>query len=224
MTKTCARLIPIVSLAIVTTLLTTDAHAQGNPVDSAVSHMGVGAGITFVNPSSSDGQSSQGATFVYRWHTFHSGWGPTFGFDWHSNDFNQPGFPGTPLGTLRMRALLAGLGRTERYGRFSASASLSAGYSFNDLSVSPAAAPAFANAGMTLLGATVDNSAVVKPDVSVWYDVARHIGVGVSVSYLFARPDQTLTTPTGSLVQTLKADALELSVGMTFGVWRERSQ
>jgi hypothetical protein len=223
MRHTPGRLIPIIVVLATATILPARARAQGNPVESAMTHIGVGAGIDFINPSNSDGKSSTGATIAYRWHSFHSGWGPTFGLDWHSTDFNQPvGSVDAPLGTLRMRALLAGFGHTRRLGRFSASASVSAGYSFNDFSVDSGAVPAFANAGVALLGATVDNCAVLKPSVAVWYDVAKHIGVGISAGYLVARPDRTLTTTTGSETRTLKADAFELSVGLTFGVWKKR--
>jgi hypothetical protein len=223
MTTMHARLIQIASVTIITATLTTDAHAQGNPVETAVSHMGVGAGITFTNPSSSDGQSSEGVALVYRWHTFHSGWGPTFGLDWHSNDFNQPlGSLSAPLGNLRTRALLAGFGHTQRLGKFSVSASVSGGYSFNDLSVDAGAGPAFATAGIPLLGVSVNNSAVVRPDISAWYDVGRHVGVGISAAYFVSRPDVTLTTATGSQVRELRADAFELTTGLVFGVWKKR--
>jgi hypothetical protein len=221
MTNRRARLIQIASLAIVTAILGADAHAQGISVDSAVAHVGVGAGVTFTSPSSREGKSSEGAAFAYRWHSFHSGWGPTFGLDWHSNDFNQPlGSIDAPLGTLRMRALLAGFGRTQRFGKASVSASVLGGYSFNKLSVDAGAAPAFANAGISLRDVSVKNSAVVRPDVSTWYDVAKHVGVGFSVAYLVARPEEILTTATGSQVHHLRADMFELGAGLTFGVWK----
>ena len=221
MTNTSVRLIQIVSFAITAAILTSDARAQS--VDSAVSHIGVGAGIAFYNPSSSDGKSSQGLTFAYRWHSFHSGWGPTFGLDWHSTEFNQHLGPVVaPLGSVRMRALLAGFGHTQRFGKLSASANVLGGYSFNNLSVDGSAGPAFARAGISLLDADVNNSAVVKPVVSAWYDVASHVGVGIGAAYLVARPEETVRTPTGSHTRHLRADAVELTAGLTFGVWKER--
>ena len=208
---------------MIATTLATDAHAQGNPVDSAVAHVGVGAGITFVDPSSNEASRSQGAAFVYRWHSFHSHWGPTFALDWHSTDFTFPLASGSaPLGTLRMRALLAGFGRSQRFGRFSTSASVSGGYSFNDLSVSAGAGPAFASAGTPLLGVNVDNSAVVRPDVAVWYDLTKHVGVGVSAAYMFSRPQATITTVAGDQVHNLRANAFEVTTGLIFGLWKNR--
>ena len=222
MTKGRLQLIRVIALLFTTTILATAEHANDDPVDTAVAHMGVGAGLTFIEPSSRDGQSSRGVTFVYRWHSFHSSWGPTFGFDWRSTDFNRAlGSADAPFGTLRTRALLAGFGHTQHAGRFSTSVTVSGGYSFNHLSVGAAAAPAFATAGITLLGASVDNSAVVKPEVSAWYDIAKHVGIGISAAYLVTRPHETLTTATGAEVQHLRADAVELTAGLTFGVWRK---
>jgi hypothetical protein len=222
MMNTSAKLVQVLCLLIGTMLLSTDSHAQ-DPVDSAVSHVGLGAAITFYNPSSSDGKSSEGISLAYRWHTFHSGWGPTFGIDWHTTDFNQPlGSVDAPLGSLRMRALLAGFGHTRRMGRFSASASMSGGYSFNDFSVDAGAGPAFASTGISLRGVQVNNSWVAMPQVAVWYDVFKHVGVGISAAYFVTRPQEVMATAGGSEVGHLNANALELSAGLTFGVWKEK--
>ena len=210
-------------MSLCAALLAADAHAQGAPVDTVVSHMGVGVGVNFYRPSSSDGNSSEGITFVYRWHSFHSGWGPTFGLDWRTTDFNQSlGSVEAPLGSLRTRALLAGYGHTRRLGRFSASASVSGGYSFNHLSLDDRAGPAFASNGISLIGVQVNNSAVVKPEASVWYDVAKHVGVGMSVSYLVSRPEEIVTTATGEDARHLRTDTFAVTAGLTFGVWKKQ--
>jgi hypothetical protein len=220
-TRTRDRLVQIICFSIIPMILATDAYAQGNPMEAAVTHAGIGVGTTFTSPS--DGDSSEGVAVVFRWHRFRSGWGPTFAFDWHSNDFNQTlGSGVAPLGSLNMRVLLAGFGYTRRVGRFSASASAKGGYSFNDFSVDSNARPAFANAGNPLLGVSVDNGWAVKPDVAVWYDFGRHVGVGVTAGYLFSRPDRTLRTATGTVEQEMRADAFELTTGLVFGVWKKR--
>jgi hypothetical protein len=220
----CSRLIGVLALSVIMTVLTTDVYADGdNPLDNAVAHVGVGGGISFINPRSSEGDRSTGATFIYQWHSFHSHWGPTFALDWHSTDFNQPlGSGSAPLGTLRMRALLAGVGGTRRFGKLSTSANIVAGYSFNDFTEANDAAPSFANAGISLVNVSVENCVVVRPSVAAWYDVASHVGVGVGVGYIVARPDKTLTTATGSQVQELRADALEVTAGVIFGLWKKR--
>ena len=85
-----------------------------------------------------------------------------------------------------------------------------------------AAGPTFAQTGVSLVRAHVDNSWVLKPNVAVWYDVLKHVGVGVGAAYLVARPEETITTASGSQSQHLKTDAFELTAGVTFGVWKNK--
>jgi hypothetical protein len=224
MVKKSARLLQMLSLCFAATVFPTDARAQGDLVDSAVAHVGIGGGINFYEPRSSEANSSQGLAIAYRWHSFHSGWGPTFGIDFHSTDFHQEiGSIDAPLGSLRMRALLAGFGHTKRLGRFTTSASVSGGYSFNSLTVDSGVASAFSRTGVSLVNVGMSDSFVAKPDVAIWYDVFRHVGVGVSAGYLFTRPDETIATASGSTVRHLNADTWELTTGVVFGVWKKKT-
>jgi hypothetical protein len=214
-------LIHIVCLSLSSLLFAPNAHAQN--IDDAVNHVGLGVGMTFYNPTDNDAQTSQGIAVAYRWHSFHSGWGPTVGLDWHSTNFNQTlGDLNAPLGSLRMRAVLGGFGHTRRIKRFAASANVSAGYSFNGFTVSNDAFPRFATAGVSLVTADVDNSWVVRPGVTAWYDVHKHVGVGVGAAYMVNRPNATITTASGTVEQRLKADAVELTAGVTFGLWKNK--
>jgi len=216
------RLIHIGCLFFLSILLGVNAHAQGT-IDNVVAHAGIGGGITFYNPTNKDGQTSTGFALAYRWHRFHSGWGPTFGLDWHSTDFDQTlGGLNARLGSLRMRALLAGFGYTGQAGRWAVSANATGLYSFNDFTIADGARPAFASVGVPLVSADVDNSWVVRPNAAVWYDIFKHVGVGVSGGYLVARPNQTITTAIGTQERHLKADALVLAAGVTVGVWKEK--
>src|SRR5262245_17198973 len=222
MTKIPARLIQVLCFSIGAAALATNARAQID-VDSAVNHVGVGVGMNLYRPNSDRGRSSEGIAIVYRWHSFRSGWGPTFGLDWHTTDFEEPSLPGDPLlGSLRMRALLAGLGHTKRLPhRFMTSASLTGGYSFNSLSLDNGIFPAFARTGVSLVNVRVNDSPVLKPEVSLWYDVFKHVAVGVSGAYLLNRLDETVTTAAGSDVRHINADTWEVTVGVAFGVWKK---
>jgi hypothetical protein len=223
MTHASARLIKILCFSISLTGLATQALAQGDLVDSAVAHVGVGAGINFYRPTDNDGQPSEGIAIAYRWHSFHSGWGPTFGLDWHNTEFHQAlGSVEAPLGELRMRALLVGYGHTKRIKRFTASANVSGGYSFNHLTVDSGVGPAFISTGVSVLGVSVHDSAIVKPEIAAWYDVGKHVGVGVAAAYLVTRPEEVMTTATGPQSRRLRADTFELTVGLTFGVWKKK--
>jgi hypothetical protein len=50
----------------------------------------------------------------------------------------------------------------------------------------------------------------------------RDDDVAISVAYLVARPEAILTTAAGPATRHLHADALELTAGITFGVWKKR--
>ena len=53
--------------------------------------------------------------------------------------------------------------------------------------------------------------------------VRRREGIRIDrAAYVVARPDKNITTRTGLEVEHLRADAFELSVGLTFGVWKNR--
>src|SRR4029077_20496820 len=99
---------------------------------------------------------------------------------------------------------------------------VSGGYSFNHLTVDNNMVPAFRNAGVSLVGVRVNDSAIGKPDIAIWYDVYKHVGVGVSASYLFIRPQEITTTITGSEVRNLRADTFVLTVGVVFGLWKQQ--
>jgi hypothetical protein len=224
-----ARLIQALGLSIGMVIFASGARAQtpNDTLDYAVAHVGVGAGINFYQPRSSEADSSQGFVFAYRWHAFHSGWGPTFGLDWHTTDFHQVVGPSdVPLGSIRMRALYGGFGYTKRLGRFTASGNVFGGYAFNSLTVDSGFGPALAaRTGVSLVNVSVNDSGVVKPEVAVWYDVFRHVGVGVSAGYLYTRPEEALTTGNNVLqVRQLNADTWELAVGVTVGVWKKKQQ
>jgi len=226
MTTKSARLIQVCLLSIGSFGIATTAHAQDDLLESAVAHVGVGAGINFYRPSSDDADSSQGIVIMYRWHAFHSGWGPTFGLDWHSTVFHQPvgNVVDVPMGSLRMRALLAGFGYRHRIHRFNAAANLSAGYSFNHLTVDSGMGPAFARTGVSLLDVHVNDSLLIKPDVGLWYDLFKHVGIGVSAAYLFNKPDEVIRTTAGSGTRQLNANTFALAAGLTFGVWKKNEQ
>jgi hypothetical protein len=222
-TKRSVRLILVCLVSIGLLAIATRAHAKDGLIASAVAHVGVGAGVNFYKPTSKDADSSHGIAFVYRWNALHSGWGPTFGLDWHSTDFHQPvgDVVDVPVGSLRMRALLAGFGYKHRIHRFTALANASAGYSFNHLTVDGGMAPAFARTGVSLNDVHVNNSAIIKPSVAVWYDLFKHVGIGVSASYLFNQPDEVITTTAGSRTRQLNANTFALATGVTFGVWKK---
>ena len=82
--------------------------------------------------------------------------------DWHRTVFHQSvgDVVDVPMGSLRMRALLAGFGYRHRIHRFTALANASAGYSFNHLTDDSGLGPAFARTGVSLIDVHVNDSAM----------------------------------------------------------------
>ena len=217
------RLVHIVCFLIAGTLLAANAHAQG-PVDDAIAHVGIGVGVSHYDPTNSDGQTSQGLAVAYRWHSFHSGWGPSVGLDWHSTNLDQTlGGVDATLGSFQMRGPPGRLRsytspRTIfRFGEYEWRLRLQQ-FHGRQRRLADVRRNWSRPAGCTRRS----NSWVLKPNVAVWYDVLRHVGVGVGAAYLVARPSESITTVSGIQKQHLKTDAFELTAGVTFGMWKKK--
>ncbi|HEX7795376.1 MAG TPA: hypothetical protein VF456_13535 [Vicinamibacterales bacterium] len=212
------RLIHIACISLAATFVTADAVAQDE--DPVIS---IGGGLNFYHPTNDNGHPSMGFEVVYPWHGFETRWGPTFCFDSHATDFDHTlGGLNAPLGSLSMQVLVVGYGYKRYFGQVSAEANMSGGYSFNNFSVASDAGSRFATAGVSLVGVDVDNGWVLRPDVSVSYDVLRLVAVGVSAAYLVARPHETITTFAGNQRRRLNADQFELSAEVTVGVGKTK--
>ena len=84
--------------------------------------------------------------------------------------------------------------------------------------------PAFARTGVSLLDVHVNDSLLIKPDVGLWYDLFKHVGIGVSAAYLFNKPDEVIRTTAGSATRQMNANTFALAAGLTFGVWKKNEQ
>ena len=196
------------------------AHAQ------SASHLGIGLDVDFYRPTHGElFQRSTGVGLLYRWHTFHSHWGPTFGFDWESAHFDQPvGAATVPFGSLRKQTFLVGLGYTLHLGPLVSSSNLTGGYELHRLRLDGGAVNAYGNAGLVLVGAQVRNSPAGQADTSLWFDVTKRIGIAVSAAYNVARPEIIITTATSSASHHLRTDALEYKVGLVIGLDKRKKK
>jgi hypothetical protein len=87
---------------------------------------------------------------------------------------------------VHVTPVLGGLSYTLRSGRVSVSPGILAGVAFNSLSITDTGAPTGA------LAVEVGNSLVLRPGVSVWYDVNRRWAVAASVGYVMTGFDLTV--------------------------------
>jgi hypothetical protein len=118
----------------------------------------------------------------------------------------RSGWDNAADGELRVRTLLAGPAYRVERGRVSVSASLLAGWAFNQL-----------EAGSR--GSRVSGSRALQPSVGVWYDLNDSLGVRASAGYLLTRPTMTSDGPAGLRTTRVRADAFVLRVGVAYAVF-----
>jgi hypothetical protein len=127
------------------------------------------------------------------------------------------------LGELRVRPLMAGYGYQHRIRRSVLSAELLGGYAFNSFSLTPAATAGYRERlNADSVSATVGNSLVLKPELGMWFDVSRKVGINVTTGYLLARPNVTVTSSAGREVRRVRADVVSLKVGLVYSFFHKR--
>lgn len=183
--------------------------------------LAVGAGINVYRPTSTQAEDFVAFSLVYRLVPERSGWRPTVGFNWYSVDMSaDTAGVRHPLGTLRLRPVMAGYSYTHRMGIVALSASALAGYSFNAFRLSDPARLAYRNhLGVLLLNADAANSPVLKSELALWYDISERVGLVVSLAGIAARSDVTAVTDAGRRRHAMRADAVKVLVGAVYGLF-----
>jgi hypothetical protein len=157
------------------------------------------------------------------WRIGHSkdGWGWHYGLGWYATDLNRDiGGRTVPFGELRVRPFMGGYGYTKLIGRkTSITGDVIGGLAFTSFNLSAAATNAYQGPGGGP-GASVQIGAapVVKPEVDVWYDLSRRVGVSVNAGYLVVRPRITIDSPLGHESSRLRADAFTVTVGLVYSI------
>lgn len=149
------------------------------------------------------------------------GWGWQFGLGWYSADLTQPlGDARAGFGELHVRPVLGGYGYSRRSGPLLATARLLTGYSFNSFTMLPAYDDRYRSAiGAASLTSTVSNTLVLRPELSVWADLGRKVGMNITVGYTVTRPTVTVESLLGRDARHIHADAFTLSVGAVYSLF-----
>lgn len=180
--------------------------------------MEVGTRLPFFNEA--HGQD----TFGLLWRFGHGkeGFGFNWGLNWYSADIDRTIGAGTvEFGELHLRPFMAGYGYTRSFGKkTTATAAVIGGVAFTSFSMTPGGHAAYGER----LGAQsidVDSSTTwaLRPGVGVWYDINRKIGVHVGVNYMMARPDVIVTSSLGRDRRTVRADMLQMKVGLAYAIF-----
>ena len=177
---------------------------------------------TRIAPSSTVGGDRVGIGLLWRLGHSKEGFGWEWGLNWFSSDVDQS-FAGTPvfeLGELRIRPLMAGYGYTHLIGPTAIKGSVQGGYAFASFDAKPSGVEAYlGRLGAHSFSTDAANTFVVRPQVSVWHDISRTVGLNVTAGYMIARPNLTVSTTLGDQRQRIRADMFMLKAGLVYSVF-----
>ena len=122
-----------------------------------------------------------------------NGWKYPVSLSLISEDLHGPN--GMQFGTVRSRALLAGVGYGWHFGQLAVGPDIQVGYSFNRHDMTGNASDAFDAAGPVTMD--VGNSWILRPALKAEYFITPKITFRTSVDYVWMEPTVTVTTPTG---------------------------
>jgi hypothetical protein len=136
-----------------------------------------------------------------------SGFGPSIGFGWFGADLSNAA--SAPLGRLRIRPVLAGVGYTVRRDRVAVTFAVAGGVAFNSLrrqARSPG--PDYA--------LEVGNSPAFRANASMWFDVGARTALNVSIGRVMTRPRVTLLEGGEVSTRRQRADTTLVSAGLAY--------
>lgn len=183
--------------------------------------LAVGGGIVTRISREPEVGGTVGPAFIVRVGRGGTGWGMRYGFDWFSADLERPILgEAQPFGRLRVRPILAGYGYSLQRGISQLSFNIKGGYAFSSFAMQSAYSTAYSSAlQTTAVRARASNTFVAKPEVSLWINVSRKVGLNVSTGYMVARPQVTFTSAAGSERRRVTADMLVFQVGAAYSIF-----
>jgi hypothetical protein len=116
------------------------------------------------------------------------------------------------FGRFKSRQLLTGIGYQWVRGKMVYGAQIGVGYSFNKVTLDPAAANAFASTSPIAID--VDNSFVVRPLVKAEYFIHPKLSARVQASYTYTDPDVIVHTSSGSMSREWRPHHMQFSVAV----------
>jgi len=167
-----------------------------------------------------------GVNLLWRIGQSKTGWGWHYGLNWFNTDLTRSiGGVETEFGHLKVRPLMGGYGYTRVIGRTAITGKLMGGYAFSSMSLSPVAMDAYLNRiGGQAVTVKASNAVVVAPEVTVWYNINKKIGVRISGGYVIARPTVTVSSTAGEDERRVRADHVKFQVGLAYSIYPFRSR
>ena len=63
------------------------------------------------------------------------------------------------------------------------------------------------------------NTFVLRPEVSIWRDLNKKLGLNVSLAYTVARPEITVTSSLGEESRRVRADMFTIRAGLVYSIF-----
>ena len=186
------------------------------------SRLAIGASVTTRVTTSSEAKGSAAVGFEWRLGYATPGWGwQTSLFSWFDTDVRGSIAMSTfDLGHVRIRPIMAGYGYTWVRGRTAITADLVGGYTLNSFRLDSAALAEYARRlGATGIDSEATNAFAVKPEVQVWYDINRRLGLKMNGGYLIAHPSLVVRSSLGEDVRPIHADTFLITAGIVYSVF-----
>jgi outer membrane protein with beta-barrel domain len=168
-----------------------------------------------------DAHGHLGIGLVWRIGHSKTGFGWDFALNWFSADVDRSiGGIDTDLGEVQIRPIMAGYGYTHVIGKTAVSAKALAGYAFSSATLSSQANDAYRDRlGARAVTIDASNTIVLKPELGVWHDLSKKMGLRASVGYMVARPQIVVASTLGEDKRRVNADMLMFKVGLVYSVF-----
>lgn len=188
------------------------AQAQGEFIKSKLKGLIEKSGV-YVSAStrtSVDDDVVMGPTFGIGYGTAgqkRNGWKYPFSFSGYRGDLTTTS--GAEFGEFKAKQIMSGVGYQWVHGKMVYSTQLGLGYSFNQVTLSPAAPTAFASS--EAIRFDVSDSFVVRPQVKAEYFLHPKFSLRTQLSYTYTDPDVVVHTATETLAREWRPHHVHLS-------------
>jgi hypothetical protein len=175
-------------------------------------------------PGGPDAHGSETHGLLWRFGHGKEGFGFHWGLNWYTTDIDRSvAGRNVELGELRLRPFMAGYGYTHHVGAVAITGALLGGVAFTSFTLTPGASDVFRDElGARSISGDAGATLVARPEVSMWYDLSKKLGLHVSAGYMIARPHITVSSTLGDDRRRVSADMLQLKVGLAYAVWTQQ--
>ena len=196
-------------------LVTGTARAQTN------SRFALGADVTVRAAPDAQVHGSKGMGILWRIGHGRTGWGLHWGLGWYATDVEQRiGSRTVEFGELHVRPVMAGYGYTHTRGKTSITADVLGGPALVSMTLAPGTNDVYREQiGARSVTTRAALTFVTKPELSIWRDISDKIGLNVGAAFVVARPSLTIESSIGEERRRIRADMLQLRVGLAYAVF-----